>query len=129
MREEVPEGVHHFDERDQVVKLDVGNIVVATGYDVFDARRIERYGYGVLPNVLTALEFERLTNAAGPTGGRIVMKSLKQNRRTKVDEWVFDPDGAAPGSVAIIHCVGSRATITTPGARASAACILKLPNS
>lgn len=98
----------HFDEQDQVVKLDVGNIVVATGYDVFDARRIERYGYGELPNVLTALEFERLTNAAGPTGGRIVMKSLKRNRRTKEDEWVFDPAGAAPGSVAIIHCVGSR---------------------
>jgi heterodisulfide reductase subunit A len=98
----------HFDEQDETVELEVGNIVVATGYDVFDARRIERYGYGALPNVLTALEFERLTNAAGPTGGRIVMKTLKQNRRTKEDEWVFDPEGPQPASVAIVHCVGSR---------------------
>ena len=62
----------------------------------------------MLPNVLTALEFERLTNAAGPTGGRIVMKALRQNKRSKQDEWVFDPEGPSPESVAIIHCVGSR---------------------
>lgn len=98
----------HFDEEDQLVEVEVGNIVVATGYDVFDARRLERYGYGTLPNVLTALEFERLTNAAGPTGGRIVLQSLKTNKRRKCEEWVFDPDGESPASVAIIHCVGSR---------------------
>ena len=55
----------------------VGNIILATGYEVFDAAQVERYGYGTLPNVLTALEFERLTNASGPTGGKIVMKALK----------------------------------------------------
>ena len=60
------------------------------------------------PNVLTSLEFERITNASGPTGGNIVIKTKKLNKRTKVDEWVFDPEGAAPKSVAIIHCVGSR---------------------
>jgi heterodisulfide reductase subunit A2 len=98
----------HLDQKDEIVELAVGNIVVATGYDVFDARRIERYRYGVLPNVLTALEFERLTNAAGPTGGKIVMKSKKLNKRTKKEEWVLDPEGPAPKSVAIIHCVGSR---------------------
>ncbi len=98
----------HFDEKDEVVEVEVGNIVVATGYDVFDARRIERFGYGVHPNVVTALEFERLTNASGPTGGNIVMKTLKHNKRKKVDEWVFDPDGSSPKSVAILHCVGSR---------------------
>jgi heterodisulfide reductase subunit A len=93
---------------DEAVELEVGNIVVATGYQVFDAKRIERYGYGVFPNVLTALEFERLTNASGPTGGKIVMKTLKHNKRKKIDEWVFDPEGPQPKSVAIIHCVGSR---------------------
>jgi heterodisulfide reductase subunit A len=98
----------HFDEEDVRTEVEVGNIVVATGYDVFDARRMERYGYGTLPNVLTALEFERLTNAAGPTGGRIVLKSLAYNKRTKQEEWVFDPEGKSPASVAIIHCVGSR---------------------
>lgn len=98
----------HFDDRDEVVEIEVGSIVVATGYDVFEARRIERYGYGIHPNVLTALEFERLTNASGPTGGAIVMKTLRRNKRTKQDEWVFDAEGPRPGSVAIVHCVGSR---------------------
>jgi heterodisulfide reductase subunit A len=82
----------HLDAEDEEVVLTVGNIVVATGYQAFDAGKIERYGYGRLPNVLTALEYERLTNASGPTGGNIVMKALKHNKRKKVDEWVFSPD-------------------------------------
>jgi heterodisulfide reductase subunit A len=98
----------HFDDKDEVVELEVGNIIVATGYETFDAKRIERYQYGVLPNVLTSLEFERLTNASGPTGGKIVMKTKKLNKRTQKEEWVFDPDGPSPKAVAIIHCVGSR---------------------
>ncbi|MHB8078639.1 MAG: FAD-dependent oxidoreductase [Candidatus Krumholzibacteriia bacterium] len=98
----------HFDEQDRVIEIQAGNIVLATGYETFDARRIERYGYGTHPNVLTALEFERLTNASGPTGGAVVMKTPRHNRRTKQDEWVFDQDGPRPQSIAIIHCVGSR---------------------
>ncbi len=98
----------HLDAEDEEVVLTVGNIVVATGYEVFDATRMERYGYGRLPNVLTALEYERLTNASGPTGGNIVMKALKHNKRKKVDEWVFSPENPKPKSVAIIHCIGSR---------------------
>ena len=86
-------------------QVEVGNIVLATGYDVFDATRIERYGYGRLPNVLTALEFERLTNASGPTGGRIVMQDASSSTSArKADEWVFEPDGprrrASPSSTA-----------------------------
>ena len=69
---------------------------------------MERYGYGRLPNVITALEYERLTNASGPTGGNIVMKALKHNKRKKVDEWVFAPENPKPKNVAIIHCIGSR---------------------
>jgi heterodisulfide reductase subunit A len=81
-----------FEQQDQVLKLEVGNIILATGYDTFDPRRISQYGYGRLANVFTSLEFERLVNAAGPTGGRIVLR-----------------DGVtAPKSVAIVHCVGSR---------------------
>ncbi len=98
----------HLEAQDEVVELEVGNIIVATGYETFDARRIERYGYGTYPNVLTALEFERLTNASGPTGGKIVLKVRKYNKRAKQDEWVFDPEGPQPRAVAIIHCVGSR---------------------
>jgi heterodisulfide reductase subunit A len=81
-----------FEQQDQILKLEVGNIILATGYDTFDPRRIPQYGYGRLANVFTSLEFERLVNAAGPTGGRIVLR-----------------DGVTmPQSVAIIHCVGSR---------------------
>jgi heterodisulfide reductase subunit A len=101
-------GAIHFDAKDEMIELKVGNIVVATGYDPLDPKRIDRYGYGTYPNILTSLEFERLTNASGPTGGKISMKVLKHNKKTKVDEWVFEPDGPKPKSVAVIHCVGSR---------------------
>ncbi len=103
-----PKDCINLDEKDQVVELTVGNIIIATGYDLLDAKRVERYGYGKFPNVLTSLEFERMTNASGPTGGKIVLKTKKLNKRTKVEEWVIDPEGAPPKSVAIIHCVGSR---------------------
>lgn len=97
-----------LDERDRYVELQVGNIILATGYELFDARKVERYGYGKYPNVLTSIEFERLTNASGPTGGKIVVKTKKLNKRTKVEEWVADPAAPQPKSVAIVHCVGSR---------------------
>jgi len=97
-----------LDAHGDVLQIEVGNVIVATGYDVLDASSIERYGYGTFPNVLTALEFERLTNASGPTGGRIVIRTKQFNKRKKAEEWVFDPEGPSPRSVAIIHCVGSR---------------------
>ncbi|MBN1853586.1 MAG: CoB--CoM heterodisulfide reductase iron-sulfur subunit A family protein [Pirellulales bacterium] len=103
-----PKDCIDFNQQDTVEEIEVGNIILATGYELFDARRVERYGYGKLPNVLTSLEFERMTNASGPTGGKIVLKTKKLNKRTKVEEWVADPQGPAPKSVAIIHCVGSR---------------------
>ena len=80
-----------LNQTDQIVEFEVGSIIVATGYDVFDPSVMPRYGYGKYDNVITGLEFERITCAAGPTGGRIVLKN-----------------GREPESVAIIHCVGSR---------------------
>ncbi len=81
-----------FEQQDQDVTVEVGNIIIATGYDLFDARRIPQYGYGRLANVFTSLEFERLSNSAGPTGGNVVLR-----------------DGVTkPKSVGIVHCVGSR---------------------
>ncbi len=82
-----------FEQEDRILDLKVGVAILATGFQPFDARRIPRYSYGRLPNVITSLEFERLANAGGPTGGQIVLK-----------------DGAAPERVGIIHCVGSRDT-------------------
>jgi heterodisulfide reductase subunit A len=87
-----PTGAIDFEQQDEYLQFDVGQIILATGWDLFDARRMPQYGYGKLPNVYTNLEFERLSNAAGPTGGKIVLR-----------------DGVTvPQSVAIVHCVGSR---------------------
>jgi heterodisulfide reductase subunit A2 len=87
-----PTGAIDFNQEDEYITVQVGNIILATGFDLFDARRITQYGYGRLANVFTSLEFERLSNAAGPTNGNIVLR-----------------DGVTvPKSVGIIHCVGSR---------------------
>ena len=81
----------NFAQQDEIVDLEIGSIIMATGFGVFDPTPISRYGYGRLDNVITSLEFERLVSSSGPTGGEITLK-----------------DGAAPQSVAIVHCVGSR---------------------
>jgi heterodisulfide reductase subunit A len=83
--------VIHQEMEDEIVEVDVGNIILATGYDAFDPSPLYQYGYGRLDNVVTGLEFERMVSASGPTTGHILLK-----------------DGNEPQSVAIIHCVGSR---------------------
>jgi len=103
-----PKECINLNEPEHIIDIEVGNIILATGYELLDVSRIEQYGYGVFPNVLTSLEFERLTNASGTTGGRIVTKTKRFNKKTEKDEWVFSPEGIPPASVAIIHCVGSR---------------------
>ena len=80
-----------FEQKDEITELEVGSIILATGYDVFNPTPISQYGYGRLDNVITSLEFERLVSSSGPTDGEIVLKN-----------------GATPKSVAIVHCVGSR---------------------
>ncbi len=80
-----------FEQKEETLEVDVGAIVIATGFEMFDAARLPQYGYGIYPNVYTGLEVERLTSASGPTGGEVVLR-----------------DGTHPKSVAIIHCVGSR---------------------
>ena len=84
-------GAIDFEQQDEIVEVEVGSIIVATGFAVFDPTPIYQYGYGRLDNIITSLEFERLVNSAGPTDGEIVLK-----------------DGSHPESIAIIHCVGSR---------------------
>jgi len=97
-------GCINLDEKDEVVEIDVGNIIVAIGFKTFDASKFEQFGYGKYPNVLTSLELERLINAAGPTGGKIAKRV-----QDKKGNWVFSPDEIySPKSVAIIHCIGSR---------------------
>ncbi len=93
----------NLDEKDEKVEITVGNIIVATGFQTFDPKRAEQYGYGKYPNVLTSLEFERLVNAAGPTGGFITSRT-----QDKKGNWIFTEEGNEPKSVALIHCIGSR---------------------
>jgi heterodisulfide reductase subunit A2 len=96
-------GCINLDEPDAEVEITVGNIIVATGFKPFDANRIDQFGYGKYPNVLTSLEFERLVNASGSTGG-----AIKFRTQDKKKNWVFQPNAGEPQSVALIHCVGSR---------------------
>jgi heterodisulfide reductase subunit A len=87
-----PTNAIDFNQKPEEITVEVGNIILATGYDLFDARRMPQYGYGKLANVFTNLEFERICNAAGPTGGNIVLRDGK----------------TVPKTVGIVHCVGSR---------------------
>jgi len=82
----------NFDMTPETVEIDVGTIIVATGADVFDPSTLPNYGYGKYPNVITSLEFERLINAGGPSGGHLIRPSDKQ----------------IPKRVAFVQCVGSR---------------------
>ena len=61
----------NYDQKDQIMELNVGAIILATGYDVFDPSLIPEYRYREIPNVVTAIEFERLLSASGPTGGHV----------------------------------------------------------
>jgi len=90
-----PKAIDHS-MRPQEMEVKVGSIILATGYDLMDPGRIKQFGYGEYPNVYTGLEFERLSNATGPTGGRILIRD-EHGEFTRT-----------PSSVAIVHCVGSR---------------------
>jgi len=86
-----PKDCIHYDEKDIIEEIEVGTIITATGFQDFDPTPMKQYGYGKLPNVISALEFEKMNNAASPTNGKIVME-----------------DGTEPRSIAILHCIGSR---------------------
>ncbi|KYK34950.1 MAG: disulfide reductase [Thermoplasmatales archaeon SG8-52-3] len=79
-----------FNQKEEIIDIEVGTIVVATGYDLFDAKLKPEYGYGKFENVITGLEFERLVSASGPTSGHIEI------------------NGKEPKKVVFIQCVGSR---------------------
>ncbi len=92
-----------LDAKDEVLEIKVGQIILATGFEVFDASRLDQYAYGKLPNVITSLELERLVNASGPTEGYITTRT-----KDKKGNWVFLPKNPVPNSFALIHCIGSR---------------------
>jgi heterodisulfide reductase subunit A len=86
----------NFDMEDEIVRLDVGAVITATGMDVYDPTEMDEYGYTRFENVVTSMEFERLISAGGPTEGHFIRPT----------------DRETPKRIAFIQCVGSRSLST-----------------
>jgi heterodisulfide reductase subunit A len=86
-----PREAINFEQTESQLELEIGTIILATGFRDFDPHTATQYGYGVLQNVMTGMEMERLINSGGPTNGKVLLKN-----------------GEKPHKVAILHCVGSR---------------------
>jgi len=86
-----PKECINYEEEERIEEVEVGAIVLATGFQDLDPTPLKQYGYGKIPNVITSMEFERMNNAAGSTNGRILLEN-----------------GEEPKSIAILHCIGSR---------------------
>jgi heterodisulfide reductase subunit A len=87
-----PTGAIRFDQEDELVELEVGAVVMATGFKVMEPEGFPEYGYGKYKDVITGLQFERLASASGPTLGEIRRPS----------------DGKIPQKIVFIACAGSR---------------------
>ncbi|MGY5853787.1 MAG: CoB--CoM heterodisulfide reductase iron-sulfur subunit A family protein, partial [Candidatus Thorarchaeota archaeon] len=85
-------GAINYDDAERTIKIEVGTIIVATGFDIFDAALKEEYGYGLFPNVVNIAEIERMLSSAGPTQGHVVKPSNLEE----------------PKKIVYIQCVGSR---------------------
>jgi heterodisulfide reductase subunit A len=81
----------NIDNAGEVIELNVGSIILATGYQLYDASKLEIYGYGIYKDVITMMELERLTSATGPTGG-----------------FIKKANGSNVQKMAIVLCAGSR---------------------
>jgi len=93
--------------KEKTLELNVGSIILAPGYDLFDARLRSEYGYGRYPNVLNALEFECILSASGPYQGHVVRPSDKKE----------------PKKIAWIQCVGSRDNVHGNNYCSSVCCV------
>jgi heterodisulfide reductase subunit A len=82
----------NYDDHLRFIEVEVGTIIVSTGFDLFDATEKQEYGYGVYPNVVNIGEIERMLNSAGPTQGNVVCPS----------------DLKKPKKIVYVQCVGSR---------------------
>jgi heterodisulfide reductase subunit A len=86
-----PKECINYEDTEKMEEYDIAAVIVATGFQDFDPTPMKQFGYGKYPNVISALEFEQMNNAASPTNGRIVLEN-----------------GQEPRSIAIFHCIGSR---------------------
>ena len=85
-------GAIDYKQQDEHIEREYGAIVVATGFDPISLEKFDEFAYSKSPDVVSSLEFERLMNAAGPTGGTLLRPS----------------DGAHPKTIVFVQCVGSR---------------------
>jgi heterodisulfide reductase subunit A len=85
-------GAVEYGQEDKIEEVDVGAVVVATGFDLYNKKEVGEYGYGSIPDVIDGLQFERLLSATGPTGGKVQRPS----------------DGKVPKEIVFVQCVGSR---------------------
>jgi len=88
-----PTGAIEYDQKEKDVTLNVGSVVLATGFKPFDPTIFDTYQYSKFPNVVTALEFERILSASGPTQGHLITRSS---------------DHSEPKKIAWFQCIGSR---------------------
>ena len=102
-----PSGAIDLDMPDREEHLPTGALLLAPGFSPFDARLKGEYGFGVYDNVLSALQFERMVSYAGSSVARLARPS----------------DGAPPGHIAFVHCVGSRDNLCGAGHCSSACCM------
>lgn len=84
-------GAIDFKDKDETLDLEVGAVLVATGFDMLDLKSLDQFGYGKHPNVYTAMEFERLYAQNGPTEGELILRDKKDLQ-----------------SIGIIHCAGRK---------------------
>ncbi len=82
----------NLNQKEELIELEVGSVILTPGFDEFDAKRKKNYGYGEYPNVITSIEFERILSASGPFEGVVTRPS----------------DGGHPKRIAFLQCVGSR---------------------
>jgi heterodisulfide reductase subunit A-like polyferredoxin len=101
-------GAVDFDQTVTERTIDIGGVIVASGHKMYDAARRGEYGYGRYPNVVTALQFERLLSASGPTGGQVLRPG----------------DGKEAHRIAFIQCVGSRDTTDAGNDYCSGVCCM-----
>lgn len=91
-KKKCPTGAIDYEDEEERVEVEVGSIIVATGFDIYRSDYLRRYGYGIYKNVINSMQYERMLNASGPTKGQVLRPS----------------DGKPPSRVGIILCAGSR---------------------
>ena len=99
-----------FNQKPEILDLDVGAIILAPGFEEFDPRLKSMYGYGRYLNVVSSIEFERILSASGPYGGKVLRPS----------------DGTVPWRIAFIQCVGSRDALVGNNYCSSVCCMYAL---